>query len=276
MYRFARREKQFLYDLRDDAISLLGDHNDVVNHARGSLPHDGSIAEPPALNSLIDALELKGDHGVYAQAAQDSPMHQWFARGPTLHDTSPPLASVQSKVYKVFSKVEKVRDLSHEMTQKIVTTLGNDLAGNIVVQADWFQRLLPALKECKPHSRMCLFKTFIGGWTTTYRMHEPTKFKCIFGCTDMLDDIRHYITCAPLWHIVGEVLEETPPLALSDRLCLTNCSPFAIMRIALAFQCYHYTKSLCVGDSPQVCVQDTRELQKAALESGLAFFRHLN
>ena len=75
---------------------------------------------------------------------------------------------------------------------------------------------------------MCLFKTLIGGWATTHRMHEPIKLNCIFGCRHEPDDIHHYVLCAPLWQIVGEVLSERSPFPLADRLCLDNSSSCAV------------------------------------------------
>ncbi len=123
---------------------------------------------------------------------------------------------------------------------------------------------------------MCLFKTIIGGWATTHRMHEPTKLNCIFSCKDEQDDIRHYVVCSPLWQIVGEVLSMQSPLSLAERLCLCNGAPIAVLRIALAFHCYHYSKALCTGENPQVPDLCARVIQRAAFESGLTFFRHLS
>ena len=39
---------------------------------------------------------------------------------------------------------------------------------------------------------MCIFKTYIGGWTTSSRMHEHDLCSCLLGCRDSKDNINHY------------------------------------------------------------------------------------
>ncbi len=124
--------------------------------------------------------------------------------------------------------------------------------------------------------KMCLWKTLAGAWTTSWRMHESHKFGCLFGCKEEHDDIRHYLVCAPLWHLTGEVLGSPPPVSLAERMCIDKPSVQGVLRLAVVFQAYHYTKSLVSGDSPQVNVQDTCALQRAAFESSRTFLCHLS
>ena len=38
--------------------------------------------------------------------------------------------------------------------------------------------------------------------TTTWRMNEPLRHSCLFGCPDSLDNMRHYVSCPCLHAIV--------------------------------------------------------------------------
>ncbi len=107
-------------------------------------------------------------------------------------------------------------------------------------------------------------------------MHEFRKHDCLFGCKGQVDDIRHYIVCAHLWHLAGEVLGSPPPLSLEERMCIDKPSVENAVRLALVFQVYHYTKSLVSGESPQYNVQNYCELQRAAFESARTFLSHLS
>ena len=50
---------------------------------------------------------------------------------------------------------------------------------------------------------MAWFKTVTNAWTTSYRMHEPIRLRCLFGC-DAPDRIDHYMSCLTLWSILHE------------------------------------------------------------------------
>ncbi len=144
--------------------------------------------------------------------------------------------SLQSAVYDVFKLLDSSQDISRELTQKIVTTVGEDLANYIRVNSRWFSQLSSILEECKPHMKMCLWKTLAGAWTTSWRMHESHKFGCLFGCKEEHDDIRHYIVCAPLWHLTGEVLGSPPPVSLAERMCIDKPSVQGVLRLAVVFR----------------------------------------
>ena len=259
--------------------SILGDHADASSYTRRVIPN-GGIEHSPLLNRLLDAAWLRGEHRHFANACVSSGQDAWF-RECQVPNASPSLRAPERKgmqrfVYQIFAKIETTADLSKELTSKLVVTFGEDFARNTRVRADWYQCLVKVLVHCKPHSKMCLFKTFIGGWTTSVRMHEPTTLGCLFGCKGEPDDLKHYLSCAPLWQITAELVGTQPPLNLAERLCIVNPSPDGVVRVALAFQCYHYTESLCTGEAPQLSVQDTRGLQQAALESGRSFLSHVN
>ena len=69
---------------------------------------------------------------------------------------------------------------------------------------NWFKDLQEILPKVKPQVCMSVFKTYIGGWTTTHRMNEPVKLSCFFGCQEAQDEMLHYIWCTPLWLLVAE------------------------------------------------------------------------
>lgn len=161
------------------------------------------------------------------------------------------------------------------MCDKLITTLGETLSMMLDMRTCRYLELISVIKNCKPHARMCLFRTLIGGWTTSHRMHEPIKHDCLFGCRGEPDDIRHYLLCAPLWMVVGETIGEQSPYLLADRICYDKVSPFSVVRLAIAFHCYQYVKSLCSGESPQINIADKRALQRAAFEACKTFYNHL-
>ena len=85
---------------------------------------------------------------------------------------------------------------------------------------------------------------WVGGWTTSIRMHEEQRLDCIFGCKDEPDSLGHYLCCAPLWMIVGEVLGQSPHFLIAERIGIRNPSVFSLTCLALAFHGFHYSKSL--------------------------------
>ena len=102
---------------------------------------------------------------------------------------------------------------------------------------------------------MCLFKTWIGGWTTSIRMHEETALECIFGCKDEPDELSHYLKCAPLWSIVGEVMGQPPLFRIDERIGVKEPSVFSVSCLAVAFHGYHYSKSSFTPPQAPLLVQ---------------------
>ena len=54
----------------------------------------------------------------------------------------------------------------------ILKTLESDISYHLTFPGDWYNTLAPIFRNCKPFVGMCLFKTYVGGWTTSSRMHE--------------------------------------------------------------------------------------------------------
>ena len=132
-------------------------------------------------------------------------------------------------------------------------------------------QLAGVLAQCKPFVGMCRLKTFVGGWTTSTRMHETTKRSCLFGCQDSSDELKHYILCSPLWQIACQALEVTDPFHLEERLCLTNASPIRAQLLSLVFALYHSSHSSVRSDP----AQSSRFLQHSAAEQARAYRHHI-
>ena len=186
----------------------------------------------------------------------------------------PQETNVQSACYESFIPASCVHDFASAAASKLTITVGEELARNFVLPCNWFSHVNAALQHCGEHVKMCVFKTWIGGWTTSHRMHEPVQMSCLFGCRDCEDTIRHYFECSPLWQLAGEALRVTAPLDLRERLCILNPSVEHFHLLALSFQGYHYAKSLCTGEgAARDLFQDARHLQ-ASVQHAMRNFRH--
>ena len=94
-----------------------------------------------------------------------------------------------------------------------------------------------------PHCAMCVIKTWLNGWTTSYRMHEPFLRSCIFGCVDQPDTTSHYVcSCEALWRFVSFATNFRCDNARS-RLALSNSSSRELLNLTVAFTVYHCAKS---------------------------------
>ena len=88
---------------------------------------------------------------------------------------------------------------------------------------------------------MALLKMVTNAWTTSFRMHESDKLKCLFGC-DADDKLEHYLTCHTLWSILDEAFggNLTPnPFA---RINFDTPSIIQCILIECAFEIYHALK----------------------------------
>ena len=191
-------------------------------------------------------------------------LHKWAPAA------SPPEgSSVQAACYEAFSACERASDIPRSYAQKLSITVGETLAHSFVLPVNWFVHVLSTLQHTKEHVKMCVFKTWIGGWTTSVRSHEPVCMDCLFGCHgDAKDDLRHYIECSPLWQLAGEALGVQAPLDLRERIGIMNPSVERFTLLALAFQGYHYAKSLCEGSGDaRRTVQDSHKMQRSVQEA---------
>jgi len=180
--------------------------------------------------------------------------------------------SIQGLCYDLFKTKEIPHDISRVVAAKIGVTVGPIIKHQIRLPIDWYDRVQNTLKSCSPHLCSCVFKTWIGGWTTSHRMHEPTTMRCLFGCADEKDTIMHYVQCAPLWLLAGETLHCTPPFSIAKRLCIDEPTPEQVRLLALCFQGYHYAKSLCETDGERnLEIQNSRHIQAAVQQAMKSF-----
>ena len=70
-------------------------------------------------------------------------------------------------------------------------------------------------------------------------MHESVIRGCLFGCSDCVDNINHYLQCSPLWQIACQALNIRDPFSFSERLCLVAPTPDNAQLLALVFLLYH-------------------------------------
>ena len=93
--------------------------------------------------------------------------------------------------------------------------------------------------------KTCFFKTLLNSWYTSRRMHETVLLPCIFGCDSEDDDLRHYLSCDPMWTLAASASALPSAfllLAPLDRLCLLNRSPLGLKLLSVVFRGYHALK----------------------------------
>ena len=139
----------------------------------------------------------------------------------------------------IYSGPECTSNIQFELGSKILKNFEQDIAYTLDFPGEWYKVLTPVLRQCKPYVGMCVFITYIGGWTTSSRMHERENRSCLLGCTDCADNINHYIQCSPLWQIACSALGVTDPFTFSKRLCIVSPSPDNAQLLALVFSLYH-------------------------------------
>ena len=151
-------------------------------------------------------------------------------------------------------------------------TLGDPLFHQIHFPTGWFSSVEDTLRKCSPHLRSCVLKTWIGGWTTSFRMHEPVSMRCLFGCKDEDDSLHHYLHCAPLWLLAGEALRCSVPFQIAKRLCVDDPSPQQVQLLSLCFQGYHYAKSLCEGEGEDRAPVQNSQVMQSAVQHAMKSF----
>ncbi len=156
----------------------------------------------------------------------------------------------------------------------MVVTLGSELSLTVRAPVDWVLQLTRTLVHNKQHAAFCVFKTLIGGWTTSHRMHEPNKLPCIFGCYGEQDLLSHYVLCFPLWRICSTTMGIQIPWSLGGRIGVMNPTPEKSLLLALTFMVYHNSKSRL----QELCGLDAvgfNLVQRIAAESSRTFLAHL-
>ena len=162
--------------------------------------------------------------------------------------------------------------MQYELGSKILITFNNDIAYKLIFPGNWYEVLSTVLRQCKPYVGMCVFKTFIGAWTTSSRMSEPVCRPCLLGCTDGADNINHYIQCSPLWQIARSALGIVDPFEFSNRLCLVAPTPGNAQLLALVYTLYHNAHNTFSRDGVS---PSPRATQKNLVEASRADGQHI-
>ena len=249
MFRFAFSEKDYLSFLACSIRDLIGD-NMPLAFSSWIVP-DGGLRSPPILQSLFEALALKGNHLRLKTAVSGCAAGHWlltpvsslqFGEDKCSVATEAPKTRLQSKVLEVLQVHRQPDNLAPLFTTKAVTTLGDSLSQQIHLCPAWFGMLRVFLGSVKVFIRVCWLKTIAGGWTTTYRMHEEIKWPCIFGCSST-DELRHYFECPILWQLATEHLGSEDSIFVGERLCLSHPSVLKLKTLALCHFIYHSCKN---------------------------------
>ena len=68
------------------------------------------------------------------------------------------------------------------------------------------------LKGCKVSVAIRVFKCWINGWATSrrYGNNEGKILPCLFGCTDCVDSLDHYLQCPHLFALWSFLIEGSP------------------------------------------------------------------
>ena len=135
-YRFAVSEAAYLEQLRSDIFSYLGDFA-ALDSLGNCLPH-GGIQSPCILQSLHDALALRGPLSGICEIANRVPEHQWII---AYHVSPMPSCykGIQATVLKILSIDESCfADLSISLLNKCAITCCPEICGLINSQVDWF------------------------------------------------------------------------------------------------------------------------------------------
>ena len=180
----------------------------------------------------------------------------------------------QAWFYNIYACQEVSNDIQFELGSKILKTFEDEISFQLTLPGDWYKALTPVLRNCKPFVGMCLFKTYIGAWTTSSRMHEPILRNCLLGCNDCQDNIGHYMQCSPLWQIACEALGVTDPFNYNERLCIVSPTVGNAQLLALVFALYHSAHSMFKGGD--VISHMPRAVQLNLVQAAKALRHHIN
>ena len=148
---------------------------------------------------------------------------------------------IQSIAYNAFVDV-MFQNQMYKLVHRRLVTLGVLEVGSChFTQAVW-DLAASFYKSVDPYCAVCWLKTLCNGWCTSYRIHEPIKLECVFGCAGFRDQTQHYLVCPNLWGIVDEVFATALPPTLMQRLNVVDPSRLGSSVITALFNMYHTIK----------------------------------
>ena len=97
-------------------------------------------------------------------------------------------------------------------------------------------------------------------------MHDAQQMRCLFGCADGKDCIRHYLKCDRLWNPIFRQLNMSPCTDVLERLAVKNPSKTRMLTLAVAFVVYHKYRSQARSQGAQLFINagEVRDAARAA------------
>ena len=98
------------------------------------------------------------------------------------------------------------------------------------------------LSEIGVANRSKVIKTWLNGWVTSHRMHEPQLLGCLLGCEGQPDKLSHYVQCPRVYAAATFVIPDTSDDPLI-RIGLKFVSKRSLGISACIFTGYHGLKA---------------------------------
>ena len=121
-------------------------------------------------------------------------------------------------------------------------TLSWGMAGTHIISRSDVTAAFQAASDSPRPDAYAWIKTASNGWCTSYRMHEPRKLPCIFGCRGCTDELKHYLSCHVLWSLIDEFFTGCVDPSAAGRINYVRPSPKKTMIISATFEVYHTLK----------------------------------
>ena len=148
--------------------------------------------------------------------------------------------ALQKEVFQVLAA--SIKNPWPKLINSKLQILGADVCA---MSAEEWHEFLVVFKNCPLSVKTCFLKTIINSWATSHRMSEGELLPCIFGCECCEDNLKHYLTCEPLWTLVVSACGLPASylgLPILDRLCLRNKSTYALKLLRVVYSVYHALK----------------------------------
>ncbi len=105
---------------------------------------------------------------------------------------------------------------------------------------------LATLKSLRCADSIRVWKTWINGWATSYRLHSTNLYPCLFGCEGAPDDLKHYVRCPHLFALCKYLISHTSADPL-ERLGLVSPSTEGFKVVCCILVGYHAAHHLALG-----------------------------
>jgi len=255
-YRFAHSEFGYLQSLQKTIASEIGEDLTLDRLSQYRIP-SGGLSTPTILESLLNAVNLKGPFEFVHEVGRKHPAHAWLLSYPS---SSFPASykGLQSATRDAFVLNDKIHNMQNALSQKVTTSFGGCVVP-LEVSGTWYGPLEKLLLCCPLFYRVCWLKTIAGAWCTSHRLHEERLLPCILGC-DERDEIKHYLVCPVLWQLCREFVnfvEES--ISVESRLCIVQPSIDKLRALSFCHSLYH----ACRNDS--VCVENAGNLETCSI-----------